>query len=105
MVRIVRKKIRKQSGKFVPEPLQTLKINDTLITKPSDAAEKLCEHFSEISSGRHYPPQFQSIHVAQIVLDLSENSAEPYNVMFSLRELMDALSNSRSSSLGEDNIV
>ena len=41
---------------------------------------------------------------AQVALDFNENSTEPYNDKFTLRELRNALSIFDSSSLGEDSI-
>ena len=42
---------------------------------------------------------------AHVALDLNENSTELHNAKFTLRELRDALSNTESSSLGEDSTV
>lgn len=99
------KKIKKLNGKFVPEPLPTLKINGDLITQPERVAEKLGEHFSRISSSENYSVEFQDIRNAQISLDLSENNFEPYNAKFTLQELKDALQNTKPSAPGEDKIL
>ena len=64
-MREVWKKIRKLSGKFIPSPQPTLKINDTIISEPSEVAEKLGKHFSGISSPRNYSPEFQKIRQSQ----------------------------------------
>ena len=104
-IRTVWQKIRKLNGKFVPDPLPKLKINGTIITSPSDVANKMGEHFSSISSSKNYSPRFQSIYNTQVTLDLGENDNEPYNAKFTLRELKDALSNAENSSPGEDTIL
>ena len=57
-MRLVWKKVRKLSGKFVPSPLPTLKIDGSLITNLSEIADKLGKHFSEISSPNNYSPRF-----------------------------------------------
>ena len=55
---VVWRKVRKLSGKFIPSPLPTLKINDTLVTEPSEVAENLGRHFSDISSPHNYSEEF-----------------------------------------------
>ena len=56
--RLIWKKIRKLSGKFVPSPTPCLKINDQIITKPDEVADKFAKHFSEISSSKNYSAHF-----------------------------------------------
>ena len=104
-MRTVWRKIRKLSGKFIPAPLPTLKVNDTLITDPNEVANKLGKHFSEISSSTNYSPQFQRIRDSQVVLDFKSDRYEAYNARFSLREFKDALSSTESTSPGEDTIL
>ena len=99
------RKIKKLSGKFVPSPLPTLKINDTTITKPDEVAAKLGEHFSNISDPSHYSPEFQRIRDSRIVVDFTSNNRESYNAPLTLRELRDALSSTESTAPGEDNII
>ena len=104
-MRFVWKKIRKLSGKFVPSPLPTLKINNTIITNPSDVAEHLGKHFSDISSSKNYSSTLQKkIKDPKIVLDLGPNK-EVYNAKFSLKELRDVLSSTEQTAPGEDNIL
>ena len=52
------KKIRKLSGKFVPSPLPSLKINGILISDPEEVAEKLGKHFADVSSPNNYSSKF-----------------------------------------------
>ena len=103
--RLVWQKIRKLSGKFTPTPLPTLKVNNSLITAPSEVSEKLGEHFSGISSASNYSANFRKIRDSQITLDFSSDNSQPYNVKFTLRELSDALSSTKTSAPGEDNIL
>ena len=99
------KKIRKLSGKFVPSPLPSLKINGKVITDADQVAENLGEHFSQISSSRNYSPEFQKIRNAQITLDLGSKKRAPYNAQFTLKEMEEALSSTESTSPGEDSII
>ena len=103
--KVVWQKIRKLSGKFVPAPLPTLKMNETLITEPNEVANKLGEHFSEISSPNNYSADFQRIRDAQITLNFESGKFEAYNTKFSLREFGEALSSTEATSPGEDTIM
>ena len=86
-MRSVWKKVRKLSGKFIPPPLPTLKINGSLITNPSEVANKLGKHFSSISNSSNYSPRFQRIRDTQVTLNFDSDNLEEYNIRFSLREL------------------
>ena len=103
--KLVWKKIKKLSGKFVPEPLPTLKIDGNFITEPEKVAEKLGEHFSKVSSSENYSNHFKNIRNAQVSINLGENNKEPYNAKFTMKELKEALENSEPSAPGEDNIL
>ena len=99
------KKIRKLQGKFVPTPLPTLKVNNSLVTDPNDVAEALGKHFADISSPEHYSPEFQRIRNTQSHITLDSDNSEVYNGRFSMRELREALSTSESTAPGQDNII
>ena len=103
--RYIWQKIRKLSGKFAPTPLPTLKVNNTLITDPSEVSEELGDHFSKVSSANNYSPYFKKIRDAQFSFDFGTNNDEPYNMKFTLKELIDALSSADTSTPGEDNIL
>ena len=103
--RLIWRKIRKLSGKFVPSPSPTIKINDVLISDPEEVAERFANHFSEISSSRNYSPHFQNIRNSEVSLTFESQSAKVYNAKFSLRELKEALSTCDSTSPGADNIT
>ena len=102
--RLIWKKIRKLSGKFIPSPTPTLKINGDLVTKPEEVAEKFGKHFSDISSSRNYSPNFNMIRNSTISVSFESPNNEPYNANFTLRELKAALSSSESTAPGADNI-
>ena len=103
--RLVWQKVRKLSGKFVPSPNPILKVNDTLVTKPEDVAERFGSHFSEISSSNNYSPQFNNIRNSTVHLTFEPSDREAYNAKFSLRELREALSSCDDTSPGGDNIT
>lgn len=104
-LRVVWRKIRKLSGKFVASPLPSLKINNTLISKPTEVANELGKHFSKVSSPNNYSPEFQRIRNSEITLKFDSGKSEPYNYKFSIRELREALSSSKSTAPGEDTII
>ena len=104
-IRVVWRKIRKLSGKFIPSPLPALKINNSLITEPTQVADELGKHFSEISSPNNYSPEFQNIRDAQISLKFESGKYESYNSQFSLREFEEALSSTEATAPGEDSIL
>ena len=99
------RKIRKLSGKFVPSPLPTLKINNNLITDPGEVANSLGKHFSDVSSPNNYSEEFRKIRNSQIPINFTSNSSEEYNAYFTLGELHSALSSTEDSSPGEDGIL
>ena len=103
--RLVWQKVRKLSGKFVPSPTPSLKIDNVLISKPDDVAEKFGKHFSDISSSRNYSPHFNNIRNSSVSITFESDNTEPYNVEFTLRELREALSSSDSTAPGGDNIT
>ena len=102
---MVWKKIKKLSGKFIPEPLPVLKINNKLVSSPNEVANILGKHFANVSSAANHPSHFGSIQDAHITIDLRTNNKEPYNAKFSLKELKDALSSTEVSAPGEDTIL
>ena len=103
--RIVWRKIKKLSGKFVPTPLPSVKVNNILITDPEEVAEKLGDHFAGVSSPSQYSPEFQNSRNTPVVLDIGSNNEENYNAPFTLRELHDALSSTENTAPGEDDII
>ena len=85
--RTIWKKIKKLSGKFIPSPLPSLKINDNIITEPKEVAEKLGEHFSNISSPSRYTVELQQMRNS-FIMNISSNNQESYNAHFTLKELI-----------------
>ena len=82
-----------------------MKINDTLVTDPSEVAEKLGRHFSDISSPHNYSEEFQKVRDAQISLNFESDKFEAYNAKFSLREFREALISSEATAPSEDSIM
>ena len=103
--RVVWSKIKKLSGKFVPSPLPSLKVNDVVITDPGEVAEKLGDHFASVSHPSQSSSEFQDIRDKPVFLDFGSNNDEPYNAPFTLRELTEALSSTEKTAPGEDDII
>lgn len=102
---LIWKKIRKLSGKYSPSPSPSLKINNCLITKPEEVAEKFGKHFSDISKPNHYPPDLKPLDdTTEVQFNASDCSAE-YNFKFTMRELLYALSTTEDTAPGADNIT
>ena len=102
---MVWRKVRKLSGKFIPSPLPTLKINDTSVTEPSEVAEKLGRHFPDISIPDNYSNEFRKVRDAQISLNFESDNFEAYNAKFSLGEFREAPISSEATAPGEDLIM
>ena len=85
--------------------MPTLKVNDTLVTEPSEVAEKLGRHFSDISSPHNYSDEFRKVRDVQISLNFESDKFEAYNAKFSLREFREALISSEATTPGEDLII
>ena len=102
---MVWRKVRKLNDKFIPSPLPTLKINDTLVTEPSEVAEKLGRHFSDISSPHSYSEELRKVRDTQISLNFESDKFEAYNDKFSLRGFREALLSSEATAPGEDLIM
>ena len=103
--RLVWRKIKKLSGKFVFPPSPTLKDNDNMVTDPTKVADTLGKHFSNVSNSCNYSEDFQRIRNSQCTLRFSSDSSDAYNAKFSLRELTEALSSTDDTSPGEDGIL
>ena len=97
-------KIRKLQGKFVPSPLPILKGENDYISDPKQVAESLGQHFSNVSSAAHYTPEFQQIRSCTTIVPPISTNTEAFNLPFSINELNNALSNSKRTAPGEDDI-
>jgi len=69
-------------------------------------ADTLAESFSEISSNKHYTSKFQphKAHTERQTLKFNSHNIETYSTVFSIHELLDALSTSNDSAGGPDDI-
>ena len=59
------KKVHKIAGKYVTNPAPVLNIGGNVIADPEEVAEKLADHFSNISKGKHLSNEFRSLKVRQ----------------------------------------
>ena len=103
-VREVWKKVRKLCGRYVPSPLPHLKVGNKLITDNEEVANKLGEHFSNISSPKRELVKKNQKKI-DITINLNSGKDESYNIRFSYKELVNALDSAESSAPGEDSIV
>ena len=103
--REVWKKIRKLRGKYIPTPLPSLKDGNKIITDTAEVANKLGEHFSNISrskSSLHFNRKDKKFDIS---VNLNSGKYEAYNIRFSYKELVSALSSTESSAPGEDAVM
>ena len=103
-MREIWKKIRKLRGKYVPSPPPTLKEGNKIITDSEEVANKLGKHFSDISSSKR-SSNFKTKKNFDIAVNLNSGEFESYNIRFSYKEFVNALSLTESSAPGEDTVV
>jgi len=98
--------INKIAGKRFSAEVKQLQTDDKEITSVTDIADTLAETFSEISFTSHYGETFQ-LHKATAerqTLKFKSNSTEKDNTPFSMDELLDSLSKSSDTAVGQDDI-
>ena len=104
-VTIVWKKVRKISGKFVPNPPPALNVNGVLTTDPVVVSNTLADHFEKISRKSDESPGYASrLREEQRNLNFKATRAESYNLPFTEEEFDSALSSCNDSSPGPDEI-
>ena len=98
--------VRKISGKGNQNAVRHLSLNNCLITELKDISNTLAKTFSDNSSTNNYTSEFQQFKKIreQNSINFKSSNLEPYNVLFSMRELNDALRSAHDSSPGPDNI-
>ena len=100
------RKVHKIAGKYVTSPAPVLSIGSSVIADPEKVAEKLADHFSNISKGTHLSNEFHNIkeRQEQQPIDFSTDVQEVYNDPFTLQELTSSLSKCKSTAEGPDHI-
>lgn len=100
------KMIRKISGKHNPDPNKHLFTKNNKITEIKDIADILAKTFAENSSSKNYNQQFQILKENQekYKINFDSNNQEPYNELFTLNELKDAIEKSHNSAVGPDEV-
>ena len=100
------RKVHKISGKYVTNPTPVLSIGGNIIANPEEVAEKLADHFSNISKGKHLSNEFHSIKIRQEQqpINFYTDIHEDYNDPFTLKELVSSLSKCKSTAEGPDDI-
>ena len=54
-------KIRKLQGKYVPQPLPSLVVNNSVVSDLKEVSDLLAEHFSKISSEESFGQDFRDL--------------------------------------------
>jgi hypothetical protein len=98
--------VRKISGKNTLASIKHLHVNGTLVTDISHIANTLATTFSHNSSINHYTDKFKQYKVTQEVSqpNFKSDNIEPYNSLFSVNELVEAIRVSSNGSPGPDGI-
>ena len=101
------KRVWKIAGKFSPGPLLVLNVDWVKVSDGQALANTLAETFSFVSSraSRSSVVRRQLEADKARKLDFSSGDGESYNVPYTLMELRSALSLSKNSSPGSDNIT
>ena len=97
-------KIRKLQGKYVPQPLPSLVVNNSVVSDPKEVSDFLAKHFSKISSEESFSQDFRDFANEREYLDFHTYNSEYYNVPFSVQEQRHALQHSKNSNPGKDTI-
>ena len=98
--------VRKIKGKANLETNKCLKSGNTIITNRKEVANILAETIHKNSSSDHYSSEFQAIknRAESKPIQFPEDSAQEYNILFSITELEDAILKSNNSAPGADEI-
>ena len=99
-------KIHKIVGKYQRNVAPIIIQNGIKIADPKEVAEILAKHFSQISRGDHLSKRFLNHKVLEErhILDFSTTRYFSYNDVFSMRELLSALSKCKPTAAGPDGI-
>ena len=98
-------KVRKIAGKFTPRSLPVLQVNDNQITDPKLVCNAFADHFAGVSHKNPYAPYFQyRENEEKCNLDFRAVKVESYNLPFSMKELVSALSKCKDTAPGADDI-
>ena len=99
-------KIKKIAGKFRPSPPPVLKINGSLISDPKTVSDLFAGHFAKVSSKDPDSPYHQlRMRKESCHLDFTARTSESYNIPFTMKEFLSALSKSKNSAPGVDDIL
>ena len=99
-------KIKKIVGKFKPSPPPVLKMNGNLISDPKAVSDIFAGHFAKVSSRNPESPYHQMrMREESFFLDFTARTSESYNMPFTMKEFLFALSKSKNSAPGADDIL
>ena len=100
------RRVRRISNRNAPQVVPTLKIQNRIILDSGEVAGVIANNLSDLTNGSRYSPHFRNLKaIAEAVTpDFSSINEEAYNDPILLEELEDALQQSNSNSLGNDEI-
>ena len=98
-------KLRQLRGR-PPKSISPLNHQNSKISKPKDIANIIAQSFAANSSNQNCSPTFYRIKQTEESkpLDFSTNTSEPYNQSFTMIELKTALSSTKNTSPGPDQV-
>jgi len=99
------KVIKRMSGNYIPNRIDCLHVNDTLITAENEIANQLAKYFASISSNASYTIEFREIKKQTEAIPIPiETNDEAYNKELTYREMEHCLRVTKNSSPGKDSI-
>ena len=98
--------VRKIHGKMPSLTVKHLSCNNTLITDLKDITDTLAKTFATNSSPNNCTLEFQRYKAGRelVPINFKSKNLEYYNVDFSMRELTNAIHQSRDTAVGPDEI-
>lgn len=99
-------KIRSIAGKNVFSPITCIEHEGQLICNPDEIANVFASQYSKVSNTNSYPEDFleKKREEEGKILNFTTDIDEPYNALFTRRELQDAISAAGDTAAGSDNL-
>jgi len=89
-----------------PRKISILEVNGRVVSSLPDIVNELADTLADITSNERYDAEFRTFkgNAEQQQLDFLSQNDEPYNALFNLNELNDAIRQTKDNSPGPDNI-
>lgn len=98
-------RVRKMKGKFIPSSPPVLSINGDPVADPLTVAEEFASHFVSVAQTDLASPSARDrLRQEQRGIDFSSRGGESYNVLFTPRELCQAMKVCADTSPGQDDV-